>query len=125
MIDPIVGKCRPTQVWQNDEPGGTVTILSTSYVDRVPMGSSLQWIGLRKPEPVDPRPSPEHYECMAIGHLSTYPSVWVHKDGFSPDRRKRNGRMSACKHCEAERARRYRQRQTVQASMQIARPVTA
>lgn len=118
MIDPITGRCGRISVFQLEGKDGTVHVSGTKMIERVPRGddgyAALQWLGLRqRQEDVDPRPSPEHYECMSPYHRTE--SVWVHRDGFSPDNRKTNGRKSTCKACEAEWQRRYRRKLAAQA----------
>lgn len=49
----------------------------------------------------DKRPSPEHFLCNCCGE-------YVHRRGFSPDARNRDGIRHICKQCAAERIRRVR-----------------
>lgn len=123
MIDGIPGRCGRISVFQTDGADGVAHVTGTTFYERVPRGVGLQWLGLRQREQVDPRPSAEHYECAYIGHLDTHESVWTHQDEFSPrgDRRDGKARRSYCKRCEAEIARRYRQRQAAQATMVMRR----
>lgn len=128
MIDAITGRCGKISVFQLEGKDGTAHVRGTKFMERVPRGddgyAALQWLGLKqRREAVDPRPSFEHYECMYIGHLNTHESVWTHQDEFSPrhDRKDGKARRSYCKACEAEIARRYRQRQAAQAAMTMQR----